>query len=87
MRTAFVQLVVGIRRSRQSASWRLMERYEAMKVVKGSGKSIIATTRKMSKVVWFMLMREEAFNVGFITDDSLEKKIESMRQSLDEISA
>jgi len=64
-----------------------MERYEAMKVVKGSGKSIIATARKMSKIVWFMLTREEEFNVGFMTDNSLEKKIESMRTALNEMSA
>ena len=87
LRTAFVQLVVGIRRSRQSASWRLMERYEAMKTVKGSGKSIIATARKLSKIVWFMLTREEAFNVGLMTDDSLEAKIESMRRTLKKMSA
>lgn len=87
LRTAFVQLVLGIRRSRQSTSWRLMERYEAMKIVKGSGKSIIATARKMSKIVWFMLTREEEFNVGFMTDNSLEKKIDSMRTALNEMSA
>ncbi len=87
LRTAFVQLVVGIRRSRQSASWRLMERYEAMKTVKGSGKSIIATARKLSKIVWFMLMREEVFNVGLMTDDFLESKIDSMRRTLNKISA
>jgi len=87
LRTAFVQLVVGIRRSRQSTSWRLMERYEAMKSVKGSGKSIIATARKMSKIVWFMLTREEEFNVGLMTDESLERKIASMRTALNMISA
>ena len=86
LRTAFVQLVVGIRRSRQSTSWRLMKRYEAMKTVKGSGKSIVATARKMSKIVWFMLTREEEFNVGFMTDNSLEKKIDSMRTALNEMS-
>ena len=64
-----------------------MERYEAMKIVKGSGKSIIATARKMSKIVWFMLTREEEFNVGIMTDDSLEKKIDSMRTALNEMSA
>ena len=64
-----------------------MERYEAMKMVKGSGKSIIATARKMSKIVWFMLTREEEFNVGFMTDNSLEKRIDSMRAALNEISA
>ena len=86
LRTAFVQLVVGIRRSRQSTSWRLMKRYEAMKTVKGSGKSIVATARKMSKIVWFMLTRKEEFNVGFMTDNSLEKKIDSMRTALNEMS-
>jgi hypothetical protein len=64
-----------------------MERYEAMKTVKGSGKSIIATARKLSKIVWFMLTREEAFNVGYMTDDSLEAKIESMRRTLNKMSA
>jgi len=87
LRTAFVQLVVGIRRSRQSTSWRLMEHYEAMKTVKGSGKSIIATARKMSKIVWCMLTREEEFNVRLMTDKSLEKKIDSMRTALNEMSA
>jgi len=64
-----------------------MERYEAMKSVKGSGKSIIATARKMSKIVWFMLTREEEFNVGLMTHDSLERKIASMRTALNMISA
>jgi hypothetical protein len=64
-----------------------MERYEAMKTVKGSGKSIIATVRKLSKIVWFILTKEEAFNVGLMTDASLESKIESMRQTLAKISA
>jgi len=87
LRTAFVQLVIGICRSRQSASWRLMERYEAMKRAKGSGKSIIATARKMSKIVWFMLTREEEFNVELMTDNALEKKIDSMRTALNMMSA
>ena len=59
-----------------------MRRYEAMKRVKGSGKSIIATARKMSRIVWYMLTREEAFNISLMTDKSLEKKIETMRGSL-----
>ena len=59
-----------------------MRRYEAMKRVKGSGKSIIATARKMSKIVWYMLTREEAFNIALMTDKTLERKIETMRGSL-----
>lgn len=79
LRTAFVQLVLGIRRSRQSESWRLMERYEAMKSVKGSGKSIIATARKLSTIVWCMLTREEEFSIRLMTDKELEEKANSMR--------
>ena len=41
----------------------------------------------MSKIVWFMMIREEKFNVGLITENSLETKIESMRRSLDAMSA
>ena len=58
-----------------------------MKTVKGSGKSIIATARKLSKIVWSMLTREEAFNVGLMTDDSLEAKIKSMRWTLNTMRA
>jgi hypothetical protein len=63
-----------------------MERYEAMKTLKASDKSIIATAGKPSKIVWFMLTREEAFNVGLMTDDSLEAEIESMRRTLNTMS-
>ncbi len=87
LRTAFVQLVMGIRRSRQSASWRLMERYEAMKRVKGSGKSIIATARKLSRIVWVMLTRGEEFNVSLMTDRKLESGAKSMRTSTVTLSA
>ena len=55
---------------------------EAMKPVKGHGKSIIATSRKMSKIVWYMLTREKAFNIARMTDKTLERKIETMRGSL-----
>jgi transposase len=87
LRTAFVQLVMGIKRSRQSASWRLMERYEAMKRVKGSGKSIIATARKLSRIVWVMLTRGEEFNVSLMTDRTLERLSNSMRAAVVSLSA
>ena len=55
LRTSFVQLVLGIRRCKDTSSWRMMQRYEYMKKNKGSGKSIIATARKMAEIVWAML--------------------------------
>lgn len=62
LRTAFVQLVMGINRCNDTASWRLIERYNYIKGKKGSGKSIIATARKLAEIVWTMLIREEDFN-------------------------
>ena len=36
-----------------------MHRYAAMKEHKGSGKAIIATARKLGKIVWYMLRKDE----------------------------
>jgi len=55
LRTAFVQLVLGIRRCGDTGKWRLMQRYEYMKRGKGSGKSIVAAARKMAELVWTLL--------------------------------
>ena len=79
LRTALVQLVMGMRRCRSTASWRLMERYTEMKRNKGSGKSIIATARKLSKIIWCMLSSSEEFNPALMIDKKLLKKAESMR--------
>lgn len=62
LRTSFVQLVLGIRRCKDTSSWRIMQRYEYMKKNKGSGKSIIATARKMAEIVWAMLSDKQDFD-------------------------
>jgi hypothetical protein len=50
LRTALVQATMGmIRLSKITGEWRLMTDYRAMKTGKGSGKSIIATTRKIGE--------------------------------------
>ncbi len=51
LRTCFVQLVLGIRRCKDTSNWRMMQRYEYMKTNKGSGKSIVAAARKMAEIV------------------------------------
>ena len=68
-----------MRRCKQTLSWRLMERYDVLKSTKGSGKSIIATARKVSKIVWCMLSAGEEFNVDLMVDKKLKAKADAMR--------
>lgn len=79
LRTALVQLVMGMRRSKTTVSWRIMERYNAMKVTKGSGKTIIATARKLSKIIWCMLSAGEAFDPSLMIDKKLKIRADQMR--------
>lgn len=79
LRTALVQVVMGMRRCRTTVSWRLMERYTELKRTKGSGKSIIATARKLSKIIWRMLSSDEEFNPVLMIDKKLARKADSMR--------
>lgn len=63
LRTAFVQTVMGMVRSKKhTMGYRLMTRYAEMKKHKGSGKSIIATARKMSTIVYTILKTREPFD-------------------------
>jgi Transposase and inactivated derivatives len=79
LRTALVQLVLGLRRNKKTLSWRLMERYAAMKREKGSGKTIIATARKLSRIIWCMLTEDVPFDPGLMTDKKLNCKASSMK--------
>ena len=62
LRTGFVQLVLGIRRCKDTSNWRMRQRYEYMKTNKGSGKSIVAAARKMAEIVWAMLSDKKDFD-------------------------
>lgn len=67
LRTAFVQVAMGIIRQPQNTSeWKLMKDYQTMKVSKGSGRAIIALTRKVARIVFAMLNNKEAFNPELI---------------------
>ena len=80
LRTAYVQVVMGMRRyMKVTCDWRLMQRYERLKTRKGSGKSIIATARKVSTIVWHMLTKNESFDVSLMNDKKLENTAERMR--------
>jgi transposase len=79
LRTALVQVVMGLRRMKaKTITWRLMQMYEKMKARKGSGKSIIATARKMATIIWHMLTEDAEFNLSLMTDRKLAEKSESM---------
>ena len=63
LRTAFVQVAMGIIRQPQNTSeWKLMKDYHTMKVTKGSGRAIIALTRKVARIVFVMLNNHEPFH-------------------------
>ena len=79
LRTAIVQVVMGLRRMKEKTySWRFMQRYEAMKKSKGSGRAIIATARKIATVIWNMLTEDVEFDLNKMIDRNLAKKSESM---------
>jgi transposase len=64
LRTALVQVVMGLRRMKaKTLTWRLMQLYEALKKSKGSGKSIIATARKVATIIWHMLSEDTDFDI------------------------
>jgi hypothetical protein len=63
MRTAMVQCVLGmVRNKRTTGGYRIMTKYRQMKIHKGSGKSIIATARKLSTIIYMMLKKREPFD-------------------------
>jgi transposase len=81
LRTALVQVVLGMRRLKaDTLDWRLMQRYEALKRRRGSGKSIIATARKLAVIIWHMLSKDEAFNLALMVDRKVGRKAETMSQ-------
>jgi transposase len=82
LRTALVQVVMGMRRLKeQTLGWRLMRRHEALKRSKGSGKSIIATARKVAVIIWNMLTAEEGFNEALMVDRNLARTAGAMSRT------
>ena len=79
LRTALVQVVMGLRRMKtKTLAWRLMQRYEILKQGKGSGKAIIATARKMATIIWNIITKEAEFEIEKMVDRKLAKKAEAM---------
>lgn len=63
LRTAMVQAVMGmVRYQKVTGDYRIIESYRRMKQHKGSGKSIIATARKISTIVYTILKTRKPFD-------------------------
>jgi transposase len=69
LRTAFVQMCMGfLRLTKVTGEWRLLVNYKKMKEAKGSGKSIVATSRKLARIVFVMLSKREEFNPSLMVN-------------------
>ncbi len=62
LRTALIQMVIGMVRVKTERGNILMDRYEALKRQKGSGKSIVATARKLTKIIWILLSNDTPYD-------------------------
>jgi transposase len=83
LRTALVQMVLGmVRNQRLTGTYRLMLHYHAMKPHKGTGKTIIATARKLSKIVWYMLRKDTPFDPIQMTDPQISRIVHEMRAAV-----
>ena len=72
LRTAFVQVAMGIiRQPQNTAEWKLMKDYYRMKKEKGSGRAIIALTRKVARIVFVMLNKQEVFDPTLMIRENL----------------
>lgn len=63
LRTALVQCVVAmVRMPEKTANYSLMTQYQELKEAKSSGKAIIATARKLSRIIYIMLKTMTPFD-------------------------
>lgn len=79
LRTAFVQVALGmIRLPKVTEKWRLLIDYKLMKTDKGSGRAIIALTRKVARIVFTMLQTREPFNPSLMIRELKKPQSELM---------
>lgn len=62
LRTALIQMVLGMVRMKDEKDNVFMQRYRFLKKRKGSGKALVALARKMSKLVWTLLTNNDEYN-------------------------
>ena len=63
LRTALVQCVVAmVRMEDKTSNYKMMHQYQELKNDKSSGKAIIATARKLSRIIYIMLKSNTPFD-------------------------
>jgi len=62
LRMAFVQLVIGMIRHKSSEYNKYIRQYHVLKAKKNSGKALVATARKLTKLVWTLLTNEVEYD-------------------------
>ena len=73
LRTAMVQVVMGMLRvQKRTGGMTLIIMYKKMKREKGSGKSIIAFARKLSRIIYVMLKTHTSFDITKLIDGEYE---------------
>ena len=86
LRTALVQVVLGmVRVKKRTGSYRIMTRYTRLKKEKGSGRSIIATARLLSEIIWHMLTNNESFDPFRMKDNELNRKAMEMHAAASDV--
>ena len=80
LRTAIVQMVIGMVKVMSERESILMSRYEVLKKRKGSGKSIVATARKLSKIIWVLLQNDMDYDSSKMHDKKLINITKTMRE-------
>ena len=74
LRTALVQCVVAmVRMEDKTSNYKMMRQYQELKNDKSSGKAIIATARKLSRIIYIMLKTNTPFDSRKLTE-SPDKK-------------
>lgn len=71
LRTALVQVVMGLLRMQSKyPTWRIFSKYNALKMDKGSGRAIVACSRKMSRIIYCMLKDKKPFDYSLMDENS-----------------
>lgn len=80
-RTALVQMVLGMIRCKDEKDNILMIQYRNLKTQKGSGKALIATARKLTKLIWTLLTNDEEYDKEKLSAGRYLEKILSMQNA------
>jgi transposase len=79
LRTALVQMVLGMIRCKSERNNILMIQYRNIKKRKGSGKALIAIARKFTKLIWTLLTNDELYDKKKLSEEIFIDKIISMQ--------